>query len=332
MFTPTWCSTLGVLLCLGMLCVSCKAQQIAQDLPEGKPESWGRTAQSWVSRDEQTFRYTVWPPLEDTTSPRAVIVAVHGLSGAASDFRPLGAYAAAHGVITYAYELRGQGNDPVSARRGDIKDPRLWLADLADFTRLVQHRHPGLPLYYYGESMGSLIVLHATALPSIQDSIDGLILASPVVRIKNSLSWWQTLLFRISIRLAPSYRVSFARQNTPPPRITRDDAYQQWLQQAPHTITRFSLRLLGHIGRLMQQSDDVAAQLTLPVLVLYAGQDVLVTPEAVEQFYRLIASADKEKHLFPESYHLLLHDYDKDQVLDAIGAWLHQRIPAGKQS
>jgi alpha-beta hydrolase superfamily lysophospholipase len=299
---------------------------MAHNLPEGTTAAWGKTAQSWVSRDAQTFGYTVWPAQGDTIPPRAVMVAVHGLSGAASDFRPLGTFAAAHGVITYAYELRGQGNDPVTRRHGDIAHPRLWLADLADFTRLVRQRHPRLPLFYYGESMGTLIVLHATALPTIGESIDGLILASPVVRVKNPLSWWQTLLLRISVRLAPRYRVSFVQDDTPPPRLTRDDAYQQWLHQAPHTITRFSLRLLGHLGRLMQQSEDIAAQLRLPVLILYAGHDVFVTPEAVEQFYHRIPSRDKAKRHFPESYHLLLHDDDRAQVLDTIGAWLHQRV------
>jgi alpha-beta hydrolase superfamily lysophospholipase len=319
------------LLGMGMLCVSCRGQKMAHDLPQGKTAVWGATEKSWVSRDAQTFGYTTWPVQENPIPPRAVIIAVHGLSGAARDFRPLGTYAAAHGVITYAYELRGQGNDPIRTRRGDIHHPWLWLADLADFTRLVRQRHPNLPLFYYGESMGALVALHAAAL-SAPDRIDGLILASPVVQVKNPLSWWQTLLLRVSIRLAPKYRVSFAREHTPPPRLTRDDAYQQWLQQAPHTLKRFTLRLLGHIGRLMLQSGDAAGQLTLPVLVLYAGQDVLVTPEAVEQFYRRIASRDKEKYLFPKSYHLLLHDHDKAQVLDVIGTWLQQRVGTGSET
>lgn len=126
------------LLGMGMLCVSCRGQKMAYDLSEGKTAVWGATAQSWLSRDEQKFGYTVWPVQGNPVPPRAVIIAVHGLSGAASDFRPLGAYAAAQGVITYAYELRGQGNDPIRTRRGDIKHSRLWLADLADFTRLVR--------------------------------------------------------------------------------------------------------------------------------------------------------------------------------------------------
>ena len=34
------------------------------------------------------------------------------------------------------------------------------------------------------------------------------------------------------------------------------------------------------------------------------------------------ASADKQFALFPESYHLLLHDHDKAEVLARIEAWL----------
>jgi acylglycerol lipase len=235
------------LLCLmmsGMLQLGCQASSITATRPVGEA-AWSEAKQSWISRDGETFAYTVWPAQGEKAAPRAVIVAVHGLSGAASDFEPLGIDAAKQGVVTYAYELRGQGNDPVRKRRGDIQHPRLWLADLADFTRLVRQRHPDAPLFYYGESMGALIVLHAAS--TTQANFDGVIFASPVVRVKHPLSWWQTLLLRVMGQVAPDYRISLNENEAASPRLTRDNAYQQRLQQAPHTITRFSLRLLGHL-------------------------------------------------------------------------------------
>ncbi|MDH3600801.1 MAG: lysophospholipase [Candidatus Tectomicrobia bacterium] len=76
----------------------------------------------------------------------------------------------------------------------------------------------------------------------------------------------------------------------------------------------------------MNRSDAAAQKLSVPALVLYAGHDAFVTPDAVEPFFDRIASTDKEKYLFPDSYHLLLHDDDHDIVLEHIKAWISQQL------
>ena len=110
----------------------------------------------WKSPDGEAFSYSLWaadvPPGQ---APRAVVVAVHGLSGAALDYEPLGSHLARHGVATYALELRGQGNDPVPQRRGDLEQIGDWFADLSAFFALVRGLQPGARFYYYGESMGA---------------------------------------------------------------------------------------------------------------------------------------------------------------------------------
>ena len=75
----------------------------------------------WKTPDGETFPYSIWgAELAMDQRPRAVVVAIHGLSGAARDFEPLGEHLARQGVVTYALELRGQGSDPQSERRGDL--------------------------------------------------------------------------------------------------------------------------------------------------------------------------------------------------------------------
>jgi alpha-beta hydrolase superfamily lysophospholipase len=86
------------------------------------------------------------------------MIAVHGLSGAALDYEPLGSHLARDGIATYALELRGQGNDPVPQRRGDLERIEDWYADLRAFFVLVRGQHPGVPAYDYGESMGAALL------------------------------------------------------------------------------------------------------------------------------------------------------------------------------
>lgn len=64
-------------------------------------------------------------------------------------------------VALYAYDIRGQGFDPVRERRGDIDAPDNWYRDLHTFTELVRKNHPRAKIVWQGESMGSLILSNA---------------------------------------------------------------------------------------------------------------------------------------------------------------------------
>src|SRR5277367_4657916 len=94
----------------------------------------------WTAPDGECFPYSVWE--SETQPPRAIIVAVHGLSGAALDYEPLANHLIGDGITTYALELRGQGNDPVTERRGDLASLEQWFADLRAFFALVRGQHP----------------------------------------------------------------------------------------------------------------------------------------------------------------------------------------------
>jgi alpha-beta hydrolase superfamily lysophospholipase len=69
-----------------------------------------------------------------------------------------------------------------------------------------------------------------------------------------------------------------------------------------------------------------APKIRAPVLVVYAEHDIFILPKLVEKFFARLGSREKELRFFPESYHLLLHDHDKVEVLGRVEAWLLRRI------
>src|SRR5271156_979581 len=110
------------------------------------------TTHEWKAPDGAIFPYLRWKAMVlPDQEPRAVVVAIHGLSGAAMDFEPLGNHFTKHGIVTFAPELRGQGNDPVASRRGDLVKVQEWYDDLSAFLALVRCRFPDTQIYYYGE-------------------------------------------------------------------------------------------------------------------------------------------------------------------------------------
>ena len=131
--------------------------------------SFGEDATStaeWKSFDGAQFSCSKWV-VKNRKIPRAVIIGVHGISGAASDFNNLGSALSPKGISVYAYELRGQGNDPDPKRIGDLKDVQLWFSDLNSFISSVRKEVGTVPIFLYGESIGSLIVMHGFSAISI---------------------------------------------------------------------------------------------------------------------------------------------------------------------
>jgi alpha-beta hydrolase superfamily lysophospholipase len=284
---------------------------------------------SWTAPDGEAFPYSLWAA-EGT--PRAIVIAVHGLSGAALDYEPLGAHLAKDGVSTYALELRGQGNDPVPQRRGDLARIEEWFVDLRAFFALVRGQHPGVPVFYYGESMGAALLTRFLAQAEKSEQPDGLILASPVVVVPADTGWWKRFVFHFFVLLTPKRRIDVSKftkredEENPAKWVTRDPAHRRWFSTASHKITSYTFRFFKCLFDLIGGCLDAAPRIVVPVLVVYAANDVFISPAKVEEFFDRLGSVDKERELFPDSYHLLLHDFDRVQALTRIETWLKIRI------
>jgi acylglycerol lipase len=285
------------------------------------------TQYPWTAPDDSTFSYSRW---DSASAPSAIMIAIHGLSGAAIDYEPLGSALAPLGFATYAPELRGQGNDPLPARRGDLDRIETWLADLRAFLALVRAQHPGLPLFLYGESMGAAILTRFLAQASQTEQPDGLILASPVIALQQRLPLWINLIFRTLLLVAPGFRIDlrkFAKKGEAPKLVTRDEAHREWFQTAPHKLEVFTVRFFKCLQDLISGCGDAATHIRISALIVYAQHDIFISTDLIERFFERLASTDKELTLYPDSYHLLLHDHDREQVLERVTSWLEKRTP-----
>jgi alpha-beta hydrolase superfamily lysophospholipase len=294
------------------------------------------TRHNWQAPDGQTFPYSLWD-IPSGQGPHAVVVAVHGLSGAALDFEPLATHLIPHGIITYALELRGQGNDPRPNHHGDLSQLDDWYRDLSAFFSLVRSRHPDSQIYYYGESMGAALLTRFLAQAGEPDLPAGLILASPVIILQGKQPLWREWLFRFFLVVQPTRRIDVAKftkrdRDDPSKWVTRNEAHRRWFETAPHRVTRFTFRFFKCLFDLISGCMEAAPKIEAPVLVIYAAKDVFIKPARVEEFFAQLGSLEKELRFFPESYHLLLHDHDKAEVLDQIESWILRRIEIADKS
>ncbi len=182
--------------------------------------------------------------------------------------------------------------------------------------------------------MGAALLTRFLAQAGEVDQPAGLVLASPVVVVPGKPGWWQHVVFNFFLWVRPMHRVDVGKyakrdRNVREKWVTRDEAHRRWFETAPHKLDSYTIRFFKCLFDLIGGCFDAAPKIKVPALVVYAANDVFIPPRQVEEFFARLGSAEKEIHLFPESYHLLLHDYDKAEALAQIEGWLLRRMRLG---
>ncbi len=285
---------------------------------------WYQKAQS---TKEDTFGYRKW--ISTDVELDVVIIGIHGFCGASIDYTNLGNHLLEHQPRTglYAYEVRGQGSDPIRERRGDIGDPKDWSRDLFAFTQLVRERHPDAKVIWFGESMGALIATHAwRESPTGAPPCDGLILSSPIVRFRDDIPAWTPGLLQIAATTVPLARISLETlSGGQDVQMTQSSHHNEQVKKNAYNIEAYTLRLIGALSNLIDTMNDCAANLHSPVLVLHGGQDYFNNDSDVRGFVaRIPAGTSQTYKNYPTAYHLLMYDAKKEVVFKDIEHWLNR--------
>jgi alpha-beta hydrolase superfamily lysophospholipase len=209
-------------------------------------------------------------------------------------------------------------------------DLETQLRDIGQFLAALRRAHEGRPLFLMGESMGSLLSTAYAAQDALPrgGEIDGVLLSVPVVGLRREVPGFLKRTLAFLARHFPEARLSpsrFVNGKTTAPPLTRDTAYQESLREKPHHLRGFSLGFLAELGELIDTSHRHAERLRSPALVLAAGNDCFVKPEQISSWFERIPATDKTHHFYPEAYHLLWHDWDRETVMADIEEWLEGR-------
>ena len=284
---------------------------------------------SWTTHDRELRTAHSW----SSANSCAVVACVHGMNGSGEQFHPLPARIP--GYAFHALDLRGQGTDHIAGRRGAALEFEKQMLDIAAFVAALREAHAARPVFLMGESMGSLLVAGYAGWSrksgESRHAVDGVILSVPVVGLRRSVPGYLRWILRRLATVAPDFRLTpnrFVNGKSIAPPLTRDRAYQNSLSEKPHHISGFSLRFLVELGDLIHDSSSLAAGIHVPILVLAAGNDCFVKPAQIDSWFEKIPSSDKTLLHYPEAYHLLWHDWDRDLVVSDISSWLAKRTQA----
>lgn len=250
----------------------------------------------------------------------ARILALHGFNDHSAAFDWFGAYAAQRGVAVHAYDQPGFGARP---------DARLWAGEPALIEALRKHvarlraDDPDTPLYLLGESMGGAVVLLAMASSDPPD-VDGVILSAPAVWGDAQIGPASRLLLNLAALVAPG--VTLTGEGI---EVTPSDNLEalRRLWYDPLVIKATRIDAIAGLVDVMRDALDAAPDMPGPLLTLSGQRDDLVPPDADRALRAGLTAEGCTSVVYPEGYHMLLRDRQRQIVWDDILAWLHGGMP-----
>ncbi len=259
-------------------------------------------------------------PLPEGTTPRALVLIVHGLGEHCGRYEHVAQQLNGWGFAVRAFDLCGHGLS--SGAPGSLPDEHRLLDDLAtviDRSRAVMA--PGLPLVLLGHSLGGLIAARFVSLKL--RAVDALVLSSPA--LDPGLNALQKLLLATLPKIAPNLRVGNGLDAT---FLSHDAAVVAAYRADPRVHDRICARLALFIATAGAQTLALASQWTVPTLLIYAGQDRLVNPAGSRAFVAQAPADAVTSQCFENLYHEIFNELDPAPVFAALQAWLALRFGA----
>jgi alpha-beta hydrolase superfamily lysophospholipase len=253
----------------------------------------------------------------DAEHPKAIIVALHGMSDYSEAFDMPAPYWAQHGITTYAYDQRSFGRAP---HPGIWPGGRALREDLEDCVEAVRERNPGLPVFALGESMGGAVLLSAMADPK-PPRVDGVILVAPAVWSRDDMPLSYRVALWLTAHIAPSLELSGKGLHIWPSdniemlrKLSRDPLFQK------HTRADAVWGLVNLMDAARKAPLRLPAD-TPPILYLYGDKDQIV-PRAPTVAVANELGKRAEVHEYPDGYHMLLRDLDGPSIWKDIVTWV----------
>jgi acylglycerol lipase len=263
-----------------------------------------------------------WHPAE----PRALVVVVHGLAEHSGRYDTTARSFAEAGLATYALDHRGHGKSPGLRVHVDSFDELR--ADVRAVLALARAEHPALPLFLLGHSQGGLVA--ATLALREPEGLAGLVMSSPLLGIA-ARSRPSPLRAAIGQALASLFPRTLFRSDVDPTLLSRDPAVGVAYAADPLVSHAVSAGWYRALGQALTEAHDRAPSLRVPTLVLYAGADALVDPEATTRWVIRAPQAHVEAFRYDGLYHEILNAPEQEQVQGRIVAWIRARstMPGG---
>jgi acylglycerol lipase len=246
--------------------------------------------------------------------PRGVLLICHGLGEHTGRYLNVADALVPDGWAVYGVDHRGHGRS--GGRRAHVRHYADWLADFDGFRRAVVARHPGLPVFLLGHSMGGQIAL-AYALDHEPD-LAGLVLSAPALA-NDTVPKAAVGVLRVVGKVAPTLRPAGIDTS----KISKDPTVYAEYEADPlvhhgRPTLGLSMAIVGRFEVLPERARD----LRLPVLMQHGALDAIVDPTGFRRLEAACGSPDLTVRWYEGLWHEIYNEPERDGPLADLRDWL----------
>lgn len=144
----------------------------------------------------------------DLDSPEYVMCIIHGLGELAGRYDRMNGYLAKSNIASVSMDLRGHGL--TGGVRGHCAPRNLILQDIDALIEKAQDLYPGVPVIFYGHSLGGNIALDYKSRGKHNDLPVAYIISAPWLLLKEAPAPMLRKMVSLLSRIAPSFAIKSA--------------------------------------------------------------------------------------------------------------------------
>jgi len=259
---------------------------------------------------------------EPESAPKAVVCLVHGLGEHCGRYGFVAEAFTRAGIAWLAFDLRGHGRS--EGKRGHAPNYEMLMADLFELLETARQRHPALPLFLYGHSLGGNLAIHYALRR--QAELAGVVASAPLLRLAFEPPRWQTATLRLlhALRLQPPMPSKLDAG-----KLSRNPNVLEAYRSDPLVHGRITPALATAMIEKGQWNLEHAQELPCPLLLVHGGTDRITSPQASAEFAKK-AGATCTLKIWDGLFHELHNEPERRQVLDSVLAWMEKTIRSGQ--
>ncbi len=260
--------------------------------------------------------YDVWTP---DTDVRGVVVLAHGYGEHARRYDHVAQRFGDAGLATYALDHRGHGR--AGGKRVRVRDMAEYVGDYRTLVSIATTEHPGATRIVLGHSMGGGIAFaYGVQHP---DEYDLMVLSGPAIAAHTRVSKAKAVIGKAVGSILPDLPI----ESIDPDLVSRDPQVVADYKADPLV---YRGKIPAGIGKaLLVVGETMPARapgITAPLLVVHGEDDQLVSAEGSRHLVRCVGSLDCELKVYPELYHEVFNEPERDRVLDDVVGWIQARL------
>ena len=250
--------------------------------------------------------------------PRALVAVVHGLGEHSGRYAALAEALVERRFSVAALDLPGHGE--TTGPRGHAKSWEFLRDQCVPATFTASRGMPGQPpdlhTVLLGHSLGGLLALdytiaHPRELLAVVASAPPLRTPAPPV--------WKLGLAEVAKVLAPAQGFANGLDESG---MSRDEEVVRLRASDPLVHDRITPSLYFGMEQARKRVMTEARRLAIPALLLQGMKDRIIDPKGALEFNVAAPHGMARIITYPEAYHELFNDLDRDQVIDDLAGWL----------